>query len=361
MNGKSAALIVCATLALVSSAVHGALVQRTFVASDGLDGNPCTVNQPCRSFGIAIGKTVAGGEVIARDSAGYGIVTITKSVSIIAPPGVYAGISVFGGQTGVIVNGAGIVVVLRGLSINGSAAGSVNGIHLVQGARLRVEGCVISNLGSTGVVQGAAGSELDMLDTIVRDNGGAGVSLVGDATAVFDNLRAEHNAGDGVSIAGVTNHASATIRRGVLSHNGGAGVAATTPASGTGRTELVIEDSVVANNAGDGIFAGGLQSGVVEASVRHNSIASNGLSGVSAFITTGICRVHVTENTFSDHPINQHVKTDGTGSYVYASRNAFAEGLVFESINGGATYTFQDNTGVYAFVGTPPFTSFVRF
>ena len=52
------------------------------------------------------------------DSAGYGAVTITQSVSIIAPAGIYAGISVFGGD-GVTVNAPGAIVVLRGLSING--------------------------------------------------------------------------------------------------------------------------------------------------------------------------------------------------------------------------------------------------
>jgi len=34
-----------------------------------------------------------GGEVIALDAAGYGAVTITKSVNIIANPGFYAGIT----------------------------------------------------------------------------------------------------------------------------------------------------------------------------------------------------------------------------------------------------------------------------
>jgi len=136
--------IAFAVLTLASSAVNGA-AQRTFVASTGVDTNPCSIVQPCRSFGAAIAKTLPAGEVIVLDSAGYGIVTIGQSISIIAPSGVYAGISVPSSQTGVIVNGGLIVVVLRGLSINGLGAGS-QGVSFLQGQRLRIENCVIAGL-----------------------------------------------------------------------------------------------------------------------------------------------------------------------------------------------------------------------
>src|SRR5512132_2933185 len=62
-----------------------ALPQRTFVASNGADTHPCSLVSPCRSFGTAIAAVAAGGEVIVLDSAGYGAVTITQSVSLIAP------------------------------------------------------------------------------------------------------------------------------------------------------------------------------------------------------------------------------------------------------------------------------------
>src|SRR6185369_1612428 len=91
--------------------------QRTFVASNGNDANPCSIAAPCRSFDAAIAKTSSGGEVIVLDSAGYGFVVITQPVSIIAPPGVYAGVSVFSG-TGIVVNPVLGKVTLRGLTIN---------------------------------------------------------------------------------------------------------------------------------------------------------------------------------------------------------------------------------------------------
>ncbi|MEO8675952.1 MAG: hypothetical protein ABI569_10255 [Casimicrobiaceae bacterium] len=99
-----------------------AAAQRTFVASNGLPANTafsCSIAKPCRAFSEAIGVTNSGGEVVVLNSAGYGSVTVTKSVSIVAPQGIYAGITVFSGA-GVTINaGASDIVVLRGLSING--------------------------------------------------------------------------------------------------------------------------------------------------------------------------------------------------------------------------------------------------
>jgi len=354
MNAKSAALIACAALTLVSSAVHGALVQRTFVAANGVDSDPCSIAAPCRSFGTAIGKTVAGGEVIVQDSAGYGIVTITKSVSIIAPTGVYAGISVFGGQTGVTVNGAGIVVALRGLSINGVAAGSGNGIHLVQASRLRIESCVVAGLASTGILHDAAGAELVALDTIVRDNG-TGIAISGDVNVVLDHLRVEHNAGDGLNVSASAAVARLDIRNSVFSHNGLSGVAAFIP-SGTALTEVVIEDSAISQNGVDGIFAGGISGGFLVVTLRRNSIAGNGSAGVSAFSGggSGVAEVHATENTFLRNLLTQ-TKADGSPVRILLSRNVFAyaaSSMSFYTVNGGETISWTDNVGYQTYFGT---------
>ena len=82
-----------------------AQVQRTFVSGAGNDANPCSRTAPCRTFGAAMAQTNAGGEVYVLDSAGYGPFTINKSVSIVAPLGVTAGISVFSGD-GIDINAA---------------------------------------------------------------------------------------------------------------------------------------------------------------------------------------------------------------------------------------------------------------
>src|SRR5215470_11754936 len=94
-----------------------AQVQRTFASAAGSDGNPCSRTAPCRTLSQAISQTNAGGELVILDSAGYGPVTITKSISITAPAGVYAGISVFSGN-GITVNiQSSDTVTLRGLTV----------------------------------------------------------------------------------------------------------------------------------------------------------------------------------------------------------------------------------------------------
>jgi len=167
------------TLALSMLAATDALAagQRSFVSGSGADVGTCTLTAPCRSFGYAIAQTNLGGEVIVLDSAGYGPVTITGAVKLIAPPGVYAGISVSSGA-GITVNaGASDVVVLRGLSINNIGAG-INGIQVANGVRVTVDHCAISGFSSgAGIASTAAFTELDVTDTVIYDSN-TGVELV---------------------------------------------------------------------------------------------------------------------------------------------------------------------------------------
>ena len=87
-------------ISLQAQAVH-----RTHVATYGLDSNTsfgCSVANPCRFFQAATAVVDPNGEVVVLDSGGYGAVALTKSISLIAPTGVYAGISVFPGSAGVM-------------------------------------------------------------------------------------------------------------------------------------------------------------------------------------------------------------------------------------------------------------------
>src|SRR3977135_2042756 len=121
---------------------------RTFVSGTGSDGNPCSRVSPCRSFQHAHDVVVAGGEVIAIDSAGYGPITITKSVTITGE-GVYAGINTSAGD-GITIATAGIKVNLRSLMFEGLSSGS-NGINVTAVGTLHVEGCVISGFPNTAI------------------------------------------------------------------------------------------------------------------------------------------------------------------------------------------------------------------
>jgi hypothetical protein len=168
--------------------------QRTFVSGGGNDNNPCTRTAPCRTFGTAIGQTNAGGEVYVLDTAGYGAFAITKSITINAPQGVIAGISVFSGD-GIDINaGANDAVILRGLTLNNQGGqNTTNGILFNTGATLHIENCVVSGFLSFGqrIWHKSAGS-LFVKDTTVRGNY-AGIFLDGSGHASMEQVRLDGN------------------------------------------------------------------------------------------------------------------------------------------------------------------------
>src|SRR5437868_6101546 len=153
---------------------------RTWVSGVGDDANPCSRTAPCKTFAGAISKTAAGGEINCLDPAGFGAVTVTKSITIDCT-GTLGGV-LSSSTTGVIVNGAGAIVTLRGLSINGGppTLPGVNGIRFLQGARLSVEDCVIFNAGAAApngfgilVNNTSTNVQLNVRNSVIRNNGTA--------------------------------------------------------------------------------------------------------------------------------------------------------------------------------------------
>ena len=261
-------------VALAASTESAALAQRTFVASYGLDTNPCTVVSPCRSFATAISNALAGGEVIVLDSAGYGPVTITQSVSITAPSGVYAGIFA-PGVFGVTVNGTGVIVALRGLTMNG-LGGGVGGIDFKQGQRLDIENCIISGFGNAGILLEAPSSFTYISDTTVRYSA-PGIEIT-DGEVTIDRVHIENNANGGLRIQ----TASSTpiivaVRDSVASQNGQAGFIVTSNATQTAR--LLVERSL-ATRSTNGFVAGGQGNSTMI--IRDSSAVENTQSGILA-------------------------------------------------------------------------------
>jgi hypothetical protein len=150
--------------------------QRTFVsAGSGSDANPCTRALPCRNFAAAIAQTAAGGEVIALDSGGYGPVTIGSSISLIAAPGVYAGITAFSGAAVTISAGASDVVTLRGLTLNG--LGGDEGVNFQSGGALYVQQDVIKGFNSYGLLLEPTNSASVRVEDTTVSRSGTGVFL----------------------------------------------------------------------------------------------------------------------------------------------------------------------------------------
>src|SRR5678816_997792 len=71
-----------ALLFMVVATPVNAQATRTWVSGVGDDANPCSRTAPCKTFAGAISKTATNGEINCLDSAGFGAVTITKSITI---------------------------------------------------------------------------------------------------------------------------------------------------------------------------------------------------------------------------------------------------------------------------------------
>jgi hypothetical protein len=169
------ALLAFLILLTVSVAAQ-AQATRTWVSGTGDDANPCSRTAPCKTFAGAISKTAAGGEINVLDPAGYGAVTIVKSITI-SSEGFEGGVLVSGTNAIVINAGINDVVVIRGLDIEGLGTGLV-GIKVIQAGTVHVEKCVINHFtqGAISFIPSSATTSTSALfvsDSILRDNTGA--------------------------------------------------------------------------------------------------------------------------------------------------------------------------------------------
>ena len=219
---------------------------RVFVASYGNDANPCTFLSPCRNFQQAVNVVDPGGEVTAIDSAGFGPISISRSVTITSPDGVEAGIvPVSGGNAIAISAGSTDAVELHGLTVDGSGVGK-NGIEFTSGASLTVVNCVVRNMASTGLdfVSGATTTQ---------------------TLAVSNSYFTQNSIGIAITLSNTGGITAAIDRTGLNGNEDGLKV--TAAISSAGNIKVGMTDSVAANNT----FAG----------VALNNTGATGFSNVS--------------------------------------------------------------------------------
>jgi len=335
-------------LAAALAATPSLAIQRTFVASYGNDANACTLGAPCRSFTAALLKTSGFGEIIVLDSAGYGPVTIAKSVSIIAPQGIYAGVTVPSGD-GITVNSLSAIVALRGLTINGQGTGGI-GINIKSATRVNIEGCVISNMSSNGILDTSPGSQLTVLDTIVRSNGGTGIGIAADASVVVDHVRSEQNKFDGFYIVPGTTQARSALTDSLFAQNGGNGISVDS-ASGASTTADV-ERSTLSDNAANGLIVFG-NAGVASVAIAHSAINNNAAAGAAAVSNLHLTDVTISYNTFVDNGVG--ISADGSRAEIWVHANSVASGARttdFKQANGAVFFSYKDNVGTIGTSGT---------
>jgi hypothetical protein len=213
---KTTVLLSLIVTALASMPVHA---QRVFVSGHGLDTNPCTVTQPCRTFQHVHDTAPANSEIDVLDPAGYGQLTITKGISIQAHG--------FGGITACTNCNAITIqvttsdpVTLNGLLIDGGSTGFY-GINITSGRSVQILNSVVRHF-QVGIydVNTTNGANLLIEDTVVSDNITGGIDIIPAASfaqVTLNRITANSNQW-GIGIAG--NVGSKTmIANSVLSHN----------------------------------------------------------------------------------------------------------------------------------------------
>lgn len=174
------------TAFLALASLPGFAAPAAYVSSEGNDARNragCTLAQPCRTFQAAHDVVDSAGQVVALDSADYGVLTVTKSVSIVGSPAALAGISVAAGN-GVTIATPGIDVVLRNLHIT-TGAGGARGIDVSAARSLAIENSVMANFAAEGIrIAPVTPMAVRVSNSVSRGNGGSGLRALGNGRGV---------------------------------------------------------------------------------------------------------------------------------------------------------------------------------
>jgi hypothetical protein len=302
-------------LGLLSVTLAHATAQRTFVSTAGIDNPACSLAAPCRTFAAAIAAASAGGEVIVLNSGGYGTVTITQSISLIAPPGIYAGISALSGN-GITINAPGANVVLRGLSI--IALGGTTGVDNLQADKVTIDNCVISSFSFDGVlVRGPI--DVRITDSTFRDNFNAGV---------------EARAG-----------AAVTVNRSSFAGNYyGIYLRSVEPST---YTAVYANETMFTRNR-YGIYSYGDVDAIVRAFIARATFVGNTDCGVCVFGPATFAASAAVSDSMVAGPSGVGLAADGLSANLVISNNTVTRNTVGLSQGGGADFLSLGNNAVYA-------------
>ena len=168
-----------------------ALASRTFVASYGSDTNTCSISAPCRTFAQALLQIAVRGQIIVLDSAGYGPVVVTQSVSLLAPLGVRASITAVPASPAIAVNAPGATVLISGLTTRGKTF-SAEGLDVAAVLSLHLDRFEATGF-QHGVLIEAPSSEVFIDSAFLHGNAQAGIWSTVSSALELTNSRVEGN------------------------------------------------------------------------------------------------------------------------------------------------------------------------
>jgi len=272
----SALAVIVFTLAFASLAQ--AQASRTWVSGVGDDVNPCSRTAPCKTFAGSISKTATGGYINCLDPAGYGAVTITKSITIQCDEEI--GHIVTQNTSAIIVNTpANAVVTLRGLSLegflqNGNSPG-LDGIRFI-----------------------GAGGVLNVQEVVIHDFSQSGINFApSSGTAqlhVSENTAIMNNNNGNINFAGIlikpTGGAIAKVSINEVQLENNANGVFADASGGGGITNFAVNNSKVSNNSNVGIVvvsSGSAFSGIVSGTLIDSNNFGVAIAGAAAAVRLG--------------------------------------------------------------------------
>jgi hypothetical protein len=269
LQAIAAALLACGLAAAPAQAGPN----RTWVSGHGTDSGTCALVAPCRTFAFALTATNAGGEIDVLDPAGYGPVTINKSIGIVNDGVGVAAIGA-GSGNGITINaGANDSVHLRGLTIEG-ISGAGNGILFNSGGNLAIENCVIRGFTVVGIlITPSSSSTFSVSNTIVSNNPGnfSGIFVQPTGSAVVTGVLSK-----------------------VTMDNNGAGISVEN--NSTGALNVTIVDSEASNNVSGGIIGSGSAAHPATVMVRNVVLTNNGTGITGGSATVRVAHSVITGN-----------------------------------------------------------------
>jgi hypothetical protein len=250
----------------------------TWVASTGANNVNCFRTTPCATFAQALAATNANGVIKTVDAAEFGVVTITKNVSIDCNGGGGGAIIEAGAAVGITINNPGGQVTIRNLTINSSSGGGTSVGILILGGDVHLENVLIVGAPNDGVFANGSSANpihLTTKNVTVMNAGSVGIFLLGASGSLRDSVIRGGNTGLAVESA-IGQAAVALVERCELSYNVvGLFADNTHGAGGTAR----VSDTVITGN-GTGLLT---NSGGQIVSFRTNMLAGNTIDGSTPF------------------------------------------------------------------------------
>jgi hypothetical protein len=296
--------IVCAGLCAMALVVAADPARATgsnqvsYVSNTGSDSNGCTnpTTDACASFQGALTNTANCGEIDCVNTGAYSkgtVIAIAQSVTIDCAGGVGSTLHDFE------INGSGIVVRLRNLTINRGGMGEW-GVYAENMAALYVENCVISNIPDFNGIEfdPTTNAQLFVTNSIISNNG--------------------YNGGGGI--------------------NGGIYIK---PASGVAAT-VSIDHSQIKGNL-FGIVADGTSGGIVKGTISNSVVSGNTADGIAATSSGSSVWLLVDQTQVSGNTYG--LAAGGSGAEILArNTSVFNNTTGLHTANGGTLYSFDNNS-----------------